>query len=117
MPPVILKQRHSVKGKNLIPIVRKMKNSRELISQPARVKSNTLTEGMSKEELVAAFREITGEDEVEMLDMAHKAASERNLRNLLHYTIVYANGVGQPVAQTLQRSVSGCRDKDNDCCK
>lgn len=94
-----------------------MKNGRERISQLARVKSNTLTEEMSKEELVAAFREITGEDEVGMLDMAHKEASESNLRNLLHYTIVYANEVDQPAAQTLQRSVSGCRDKDNDCCK
>lgn len=94
-----------------------MKNGRERISHLTRVKSNTLTEEMSKEELVAAFREITGEDEVGMLDMAHKEASESNLRNLLHYTIVYANEVDQPAAQTLQRSVSGCRDKDNDCCK
>lgn len=44
-----------------------MKNGRERISQLARVKSNTLTEEMSKKELVAAFTEITGEDEVVML--------------------------------------------------
>lgn len=67
MPPVVLKRWHSLKGKNLIPIVRKMKNGRERISQLARVKSNTLTEEMSKKELVAAFTEITGEDEVVML--------------------------------------------------
>lgn len=75
MPPVVLKSR-SCKGKNLIPIVRKMKNGRERIVQLARVKSNTLTEEMSKEELMA------GEDEIEILEMAHKDASETNLRNL-----------------------------------
>lgn len=94
-----------------------MKNGREHTSHLASAKSNTSTEVMSKEELIAAFREITGEDEVEMLDMTHKEASETNIRNILHYTIVYANEVGQAAAQTLQCSVIGCRDQLNDYCK
>lgn len=67
--------------------------------------------------MVCTLREITGEDEVEMLNMAHKEASETNLRHVMYNTIVYANELGQPAVYTLQISVSGCRDKLKVCCK
>ncbi|XP_062583975.1 uncharacterized protein LOC134245733 [Saccostrea cucullata] len=60
-------------------------------------------EDMPRGELISAFRELTGEDEKEILDMAQKEATEANLRHLLHYTIIQANEVGQPASQTLQR--------------
>ncbi|XP_061181440.1 uncharacterized protein LOC133189995 [Saccostrea echinata] len=102
MPPVVLKRRHSLKGKNIIPIVRKMKTTGRVTSF-ARMKSNICMEDMPRGELISAFRELTGEDEKEILEMAQKEATEANLRHLLHYAIIQANEVGQPAAQTLQR--------------
>lgn len=40
-----------------------------------------------------------------------------NIRHVLHCTILYANEVGHPATQPLQRSVIGCRDKLKLCKK
>ncbi|XP_048759254.2 uncharacterized protein LOC125668862 [Ostrea edulis] len=103
MPPVILKRRHTLKGKNLIPLVRKMKSATGgRIQTLARVKSTLSIEEMTRSEVISAFREITGEDEKEILELAQREVTDANLRHLLHFAIVHANEVGQPAAQNLQ---------------
>lgn len=118
MPPVILKRRHTLKGKNLIPLVRKMKSATGgRIQTLARVKSTLSIEEMTRSEVISAFREITGEDEKEILELAQREVTDANLRHLLHFAIVHANEVGQPAAQNLQPLVSGRIDKRLIVCK
>ena len=109
MPPyTVLKRRHTMIGKNLLKKKKKVKshNPREKIVL-ARVKSNIPLEDMSAEDLCAKFRELTKENEKDILEMAGvKDPSINNLRLLMHYTILGANEMGQPAGQLLQDDVS-----------
>lgn len=62
---------------------------------------------MTRSEVISAFREITGEDEKEILELAQREVTDANLRHLLHFA----------AAQNLQPLVSGRIDKRLIVCK
>ncbi|KAK3103081.1 hypothetical protein FSP39_016318 [Pinctada imbricata] len=104
MPSITLKRRHSLKGKNILPLVRKMKAVGRGDRMPAlaRLKSNTPLDEMSRDDVISAFRELTGENEKEILEMAQKECTDGNLRLLLHFGIILANEIGEPTGQALR---------------
>ncbi|KAK3107620.1 hypothetical protein FSP39_018487 [Pinctada imbricata] len=98
MPPTILKRKHSLKGKNLFPLVKKVRDfDSEWRGTFAKLTSLQKTEELSKEDCFRAFQEITGEDTKEFISITGKEYNEKNCRVLiLHCTIVHANFCGQP---------------------
>lgn len=74
----------------------------DLPHQLARVKINSATENMSREDLITTFRELTGVSEKDVMEMANKEPSDDNLKLLLHTSILYANEVGEPQGQVLE---------------
>lgn len=104
MPGVTtLKRRHSLVGKNMMPILKKLKSFRgDKVTSCARIKSATPTEELAQNELCKQFRDLTGEDEKEMLEMAGREINDNNLRLLLHFSIIYANENGHPEGQDMQ---------------
>lgn len=100
-PPTVLRKRHSLVGKDLIPLAKKFKNVADAPSQYARLKMNLTLESMEESELQRKYREITGGSEKDMFELADRSYDEENFRRLLHLTICYANEVGHPVGQEL----------------
>ena len=101
-PPTVLKKRHTLKGKNLLPLALRFKTVEEPFDQPlARPKMNKTLESMSGADLRLFFFDLTGTSEKDILGMAEKPATEDNLRVLAHLAIVYANECGEPVGQEL----------------
>ena len=87
MPPVVLKRRHNIKGKSILPLIRKVKNAKTDRINLARVKSTTPTEELSKEDLLKEIRDITGENEKEILELAQKEGDGSQFKDtpsLLH---------------------------------
>ena len=104
MPSITLKRRHSLKGKNILQLVRKMKavGRGDRIPALARLKSNAPLDEMARDDVISSFRELTGENEKEILEMAGKECTDNNLRLLLHFSIILANEIGEPTGQTLR---------------
>ncbi|XP_062606038.1 uncharacterized protein LOC134267842 [Saccostrea cucullata] len=100
-PPTVLKRRHSLRGKDLFPVIKELRGLEQPVKQFARYKINTPLEDMDKEEVINAFRELTGESEKDCLQMAGREMSDENLRTLLHLVILRANEFGQPAGQEL----------------
>ena len=76
----VLKRRHSLVGKNvLFALVKKIKALRgERVSNLTRIKNSLPTEELSGEELCNHFRELTGENEKEVLELAGKDVNKSN---------------------------------------
>ena len=104
-PTVILKRRHSLLGKNMLPLVRKLRdfNGDRPIATFARLRSTLATESIPGSELAKHFRDLTGENEKEILEMAGREVTDENLMILLHLSIIYANDIGAPDGQELQQ--------------
>ena len=97
MPATVLKRKHSLKGKNIFPLLKRLRDNKgDVPSSFARLAQQQRTEEMSKEECMKSFKEITGEKPEEFMDMAGVECTERNARLLLHFTIIFANESGQP---------------------
>ena len=58
------------------------------IQNLGRVKSTMPTEELSKEDLIKEIRDITGENEKEILELAQKDVTDHNLKLLLNYSII-----------------------------
>lgn len=101
-PPTVLKKRHSLVGKNILPIVRKLRDSNLSIVNYARFRMNIPLESMPDDEIINSFRELTGESEKECIEMSGKDVSSDTLRALSHFSILHANEFGQPSGQSLQ---------------
>ncbi|XP_061169412.1 uncharacterized protein LOC133178716 [Saccostrea echinata] len=104
-PPAVLRKRHSLRGKDIFPLIKRVRAAEEPDGTLARVKMNTPVESMGREEMNAAFEGLTGESAEECLQMVG-GRQEDDLRKLLHYTILYANEVGQPDGQDLETDES-----------
>ncbi|XP_062574215.1 uncharacterized protein LOC134236043 [Saccostrea cucullata] len=100
-PPTVLKRRHSLRGKDLFPVIKELRGLEQPVKQFARYKINTPLEDMDKEEVINAVRELTGESEKDCLQTAGREMSDENLRTLLHLVILRANEFGQPAGQEL----------------
>ena len=106
--PTTLKRRHSLKGGNILPIIKKLRQGDGNPKEYARVTAGRRTEDMALEDLKVHFENITGEDPREILRMAAKDYTLQEMRLLLHHTIIQANEAGQPRGQDLREVVSKC---------
>lgn len=109
MGPPVLKRRHSLAGKNILPVKRKVRGFRgDRVQNIARVRNNLNTEELLMAELSTLFGELTGENEREVLAMAGREHTEGNLRILLHCSILQANETGEPNGQGLRHVCYTC---------
>ena len=69
--PTVLKRRHSLKGKNLLPMIKKIRGGKpESLKEFARIDKDTKTEKMSIDEIAKAVKDITAEDLGELFELA-----------------------------------------------
>ena len=87
----------------MLPLVRRIKGYKGEKVQLARMKSSVPLEDYPSEELCGFFRDLTGENEKEILEMADVEMSEEILRLLWHFAILMANELGQPSSQELRQ--------------
>lgn len=102
---IILKQKHSFLGKNLLPLTFGLKDveiqdEREF----ARLKKEHPLTGYSVEELETEFKNLTGEEAKEILSLVGKHKDINNVRLLVHVAICMANDVGAPRSTPIDRS-------------
>ena len=91
----VLKDKHSLVGKDVLPLVRKLRNHDGKVNSWARHSGkdvSTLTAG----ECDALFMDLTGQNSEEMLEMAAKPLDEASKPLAVHVAIVDANFLGQP---------------------
>lgn len=100
--PTVLKRRHSLRGKSLVPLFARIQNAGEP-KEFARFNKDEPLEDLSPAALADRFADLTGEDMVDVLGAAGKDDSSRRL--LLHSAIILANEIGQPEGQRLKVGV------------
>lgn len=87
-PPAILKRRHSLVGRNILPVVKKMRTYAGQRLNWCKLKSNMALEELSNAELASKFKDLTNESAEDILEMSIKNLSTINQKSLLHYTIL-----------------------------
>lgn len=100
-PPIVLKRRHTLHGKNLVPLALQFRDHDGNVTQFARPKMNKILDNMDSDELISTYREMTGTSEKDVFEISGKPMSDDTLRLLVHVTILYANEHGQPSGQEL----------------
>lgn len=100
----VLKRRHSLEGLDLVPLLRMVRGMNEPPSRFARVVSDQPIDDLQMSDLLALFKQVTGADGMELLDLAGVAVDVPHMRCLLHFSIVRANEVGQPRGRALSVS-------------
>lgn len=103
--PTVLKRKHSLKGKQLLLVIRKLRDIQDAhgIKQLARTSSARRTENMSNEDVLKAVEDLTGENGIELPELAGKDPNDEDFAKLLlHVCILHANEKGQPKGQDLQ---------------
>lgn len=93
-PPPILKRRHSLVERNILQVVKKMRNYAGQKLNLCKIRSNMGIEIYSGAELANKFKELTNKAAEDILEMSSKVMSSVNLKTLLHYTILLANKTG-----------------------
>jgi hypothetical protein len=97
----ILKTKHSLIGKNLLPVVLKTKAQEDEIPLLARLIKEHPLENYSLEELLTEFKRLTGTSAEEVMGLAGKDVKTReHVRIAMHHAIVQANLMGAPKVQT-----------------
>ena len=107
MPETVLKNGHSLKGKNVtLELIKAYRAFGILYSgfNYARMTTDTKSEEMSLAELRKAFTGITGQSPDDYFDIMAIDITETHMRQLLHVTIVKANEFGQPDGHDLRVS-------------
>lgn len=103
-PPAVLRKRHTLTGKDIFPLIKRVRGAESPAGPLARLKMNAPTETMTISEMKTAFRELSGESLEECLQMVGDTANiEEGMKKLLHYAIIYANEVGQPDGQDISQ--------------
>ena len=98
----VLKLRHSLKGKNLLPVAVKAKAAGGTTpTEFARLKRDHPLERYTLDELVDEFERLTGEDVGDIFMMAGFDATVDNMRLVMHFAIIQANLVGAPKGKAL----------------
>lgn len=101
--PTVLKKKHSLRDKNLLPLVKKLRSGKpDSPSQLARMTKDSITENLDFEEVNNHVESLTGESVGEILMMAGRDDhSADEARWALHCVILYCNEFGQPNGQPL----------------
>jgi hypothetical protein len=104
----VLKSRHTLKGRNLVPIVTRTRaDEGDLQSGDlARLKKDHPLSTYSLTELITEFEKLTGEKPTDVLMLAGLDECVDHMRTVLHYSILHANAVGAPKGQALKTSVA-----------
>ena len=69
--PTALKRRHNLKGKNLLPMIKKIRGGKpDSLKEFARIDKDTKTEKMSIDEIGKAVKDITAADLGELFELA-----------------------------------------------
>ncbi|KAJ8300066.1 hypothetical protein KUTeg_021585 [Tegillarca granosa] len=112
----ILKAKHTLIGKSLLPVILTMKSSGSAIEivEFNRLKRDHPLEAYSLPELRLEFEKLTGESVKDVVALIGKDESTETLRYLVHHAIGHANLVGAPKGQLLEqqpntsKSTNGC---------
>ena len=99
--PPVLKRRHSLIGKNHLPLLVALK-ANHVPKEFARMTAET---PLDEDQLEEAFNSLTGERATQILSLADRENNLQNLRLLIHFTILKANEVGQSNGQELVSSI------------
>lgn len=102
--PPVLKRRHSLIGKNHLPLLVALK-ANHVPKEFARMTAETPLVDLDEDQLEEAFNSLTGERATQILSLAERENNLQNLRLLLHFTILKANEVGQSNGQELVSSI------------
>lgn len=95
--PMLLKAKHSMVGKSLIPVINQVKLHNDGITiQWARLKQDHSLESYTLNELYSEFEQLTGETMKDVISLTGKDDNISTARLLMHYSIVQANTVGGP---------------------
>ncbi|XP_069114013.1 uncharacterized protein [Argopecten irradians] len=105
----ILKARHCLVEKDILPVILEVKATLEeemgdLVT--ARLKKDHPLSGYSTAELQKEFKKLTGQEASLVLSLAGTNLTDISLRFLLHVAIIHANEVGAPRGTTLQSGTS-----------
>ena len=100
---LILKPRHTLVGKGLLPMVLEFKSaeSNVAVTDLARLKKDHHLNNYSLEELAMEFRKLTGEALKDVLSLAAKDINLENAQQLVHQSILFANLIGGPKGSAL----------------
>ncbi|XP_033745161.1 uncharacterized protein LOC117330783 isoform X3 [Pecten maximus] len=99
--PTTLKKRHTLKGRNVLPAVRRLQEGAP-VKALARMMAGRKTDDLSIRDVEKYVNELTDESLSDLLELAGKNKEDiSEARLLLHYLIVLANEKGQPQGQDL----------------
>ena len=115
----VLKAKHSLVGRSMIPIIIEMKGSDDMggDGQFARLKKDHPLEHYNMEELTSVFKKLTGENVADILTLAGKQMEEQCIRychDCMHLAIIHANAAGAPKGQTLTEQTQAAATSKND---
>ncbi|XP_064633618.1 uncharacterized protein LOC135491575 [Lineus longissimus] len=106
-----LKKKHSLVGKNLLPLFARF-NVSDDPKEFARFSKEERLEDLDTQELAADFKRLTGENLVEVLAALGK--SDGAARMLAHHAIIFANEIGQPAGQSMKEPAPSGSTGDHD---
>ena len=111
----VLKAKHSLVGRSMIPIIIEMKGSDDMggDGQFARLKKDHPLEHYNMEELTSEFKKLTGENVADILTLAGKQMEEQCIRYCMHLAIIHANAAGAPKGQTLTEQTQAAATSKN----
>lgn len=94
----VLRKRHTLKGKSVVPLVKRLRHP-DRVANLARLARDVPTEQMTRRDLVTAVTRVTGEEPIDLWEMAgHETEpTDEELRIVLHHSITIANELGQPL--------------------
>lgn len=97
-PHLILKPRHTLVGKGLLPMILDFKSTDDdvLVENMARLKQDHPLNNYSLDELSIEFKKLTAESFKDVLMLAGKDVNLENGLQLMHQAILYANLIGGP---------------------
>ncbi|KAJ8303084.1 hypothetical protein KUTeg_019480 [Tegillarca granosa] len=101
---IILKKKHSLKGKTLLLVIRQLKNvDPSSMREYARVNASKSIEDMDFNDVIKHIKESVDDNTTpeEILEFARKEANLQNYKFLLHILILQSNEFGQPKGQDL----------------
>ena len=99
--PTVLKRKHSLRGVNMLPLLKSMRGGSDLPKDFARLSPEVPLESVPLEELATSFEGLSGSTVNEVLDLVDREVNSANVKLLVHFSILLANKSGQPKGQEL----------------
>jgi hypothetical protein len=100
-PLTTLKRNHSLRGKDLFPLLMRFREERSLLPVLAGLSRSRPVDGLEVSELKAAIQDLTGRTASDLCSLAGKDEDRNSLRHCLHLVIIHSNEVGAPQAESI----------------